>query len=106
MDAVKGLCVRHRKKPLMEIDVIDDTPEIPPELKEASRLVDEALTKLGEHCDGVQIFCTVADGGCTHEIARGTGNWYARYGHVIDWVEEQKEATRANVRIELDDDEE
>jgi hypothetical protein len=80
--------------------------DIPPELQEVDRLVDEALTKLGEHCDSVQIFCTItgSDGdGTTRSIERGAGNWYARYGQVVDWLVAKREETRNSTRDESDD---
>lgn len=65
--------------------------------KDNSRAQDVALLQkhvdaLGEHFDSVQIFCTRhdparADG--TVAVQLGVGNWYARYGHITDWIARQ-----------------
>jgi hypothetical protein len=51
--------------------------------------VREAAEALGEHFDAVIIFATryeseLASG--TIRVSHGTGNWYARYGQVREWI--------------------
>lgn len=63
--------------------------------------VQAAIDLLSEHFDTVQIFVTVYKGdddSTTHTIARGNGNWYARYGQVASWVVRQDEGTRVDAR--------
>lgn len=62
-------------------------------------IVQKALDGLGEHFDTVHIFCTrydPVDDGATVHLQRGTGNWFARYGQIRNWLEMEKGATRAN----------
>jgi hypothetical protein len=59
--------------------------------------VDRCIEILGEHFDSVQIFATrhestTLDG--TLSITKGTGNYFARYGQIREWILEQDEATR------------
>lgn len=56
--------------------------------KEVERQVKDAICKLGEHCDSVQVFVTIVDpeDKTTHSFQLGTGNWYARLGQVKEWV--------------------
>jgi hypothetical protein len=63
------------------------------------QLIDAALKTLSEHFDGVQIFATRYESdGNTLNIARGHGNFFARYGHVQEWVIGQEELQRARAR--------
>lgn len=52
--------------------------------------VDKALAAVNLHCDTVQIFCTVhtSDEG-TVAYQKGRGNWYARFGQVRAWADDQ-----------------
>lgn len=58
--------------------------------------------QLMEHFDNVQIFATRQnnDDDTTITAHFGGGNWYARYGHVREWVTREEERARANVRID------
>lgn len=60
-----------------------------------------ATTQLGEHFDTVQIFVTryepAEDGGTTN-IHYGTGNWFARFGHVRDWIVKREEDAKIERR--------
>ena len=53
--------------------------------------------------DSIQIFVTrhdsSNDGGTLH-VESGTGNWYARYGQVKDWIARQEEIARKETRNE------
>lgn len=62
-------------------------------------MVEKHLRELSEFFDSVQIFCTrynanKVDGcdeeGTTLRMALGKGNWFARYGQVRHWLEQQK----------------
>lgn len=63
--------------------------------------VDKALNVLGEHFDSVQILCTRykgGDDGGTVNISRGTGNWFARYGQMKEWLIREEETLRMSRR--------
>ena len=62
-----------------------------------------AAAALGEYFDTVQIFVT------RHENSEGTtnmnwgsGNWFARYGQVEEWVSKTRERSLVQVRQEED----
>lgn len=63
-------------------------------------VIDDALQKIGEHFDSVHIFCTRYENpnGETTCVNKGTGNWFARYGQVADWMVKQDENTREETR--------
>jgi len=65
------------------------------------RLVEKMMQQLSEHFDTVQIFTTRHEEGETSVIETGAGNWFARYGHVRKWVDEQEQ----EIVVELEDDE-
>ena len=47
------------------------------------------VARLSEHYDTVQIFVTKHDNALhdgTKCVTWGSGNWYARYGQVIEWL--------------------
>jgi hypothetical protein len=66
--------------------------------------VKAACRVLGEHFDCVQIFASrhedkyESDG--TVNVAYGDGNWFARYGQVVEWMIRQDERTRDHIREE------
>lgn len=68
--------------------------------------VKEAVRTLGEHFDAVQVFVTKEneadepDDRGTVNINYGSGNWFARYGHVLHWVTKCEERAREEVRDE------
>jgi hypothetical protein len=69
--------------------------------KRDRELVAEALTKLGEHFDSVQIFVTRHESGehnGTVKLDKGVGNWFARFGQVKEWEIREEEQTRINAR--------
>ena len=49
--------------------------------------VDRAVAILMEHFDSVQIFVTRNTGPSTRHISIGSGNWFSRYGQVVDWLQ-------------------
>jgi hypothetical protein len=69
--------------------------DVPKEMAEAGRLVTDFISKVSEHVDSVTVFINKRrdDGkdGTLHMI-NGSGNWYARFGQIADWVEDQKAA--------------
>jgi len=66
-------------------------------------LLQAAVGNLAEHFDTVQIFCTrhVSIERSTEQFLAGSGNLYARFGQVKQWVIEEE----ARVRSELDNNE-
>jgi hypothetical protein len=61
----------------------------------------EAIDKLMEHFDSVQIFanrheCGKENG--TVNVSLGGGNWFARYGQVHEWITKVEEESRIHVR--------
>jgi hypothetical protein len=78
------------------------------EQKEDFKLVSRHAEQLGEHFDSVQIFVTGshADGdGTTRCITRGSGNWYASYGAILEWVIAQDQRTRNNLGFKTTEEE-
>jgi hypothetical protein len=68
-------------------------------------MVKKHASELGEHFDTVQIFCTRHESGTedgTVTIKMGTGNWFARYGQVVEWVKKQDERSCINERTSQD----
>lgn len=62
------------------------------------KVLDSFLAQLMEHFDTVQI---VATKHCTERDAsikrqRGDGNWYARYGSVKEWINDQERPAGAS----------
>lgn len=55
---------------------------------EDMKRVKAAAEVLIEHFDAVQIMATrsAPDLDGTLNVSYGTGNWFARYGHAVDWV--------------------
>jgi len=55
---------------------------------EINKLVKDAAVKLAEHFDCVQILVTKHKGGeeVTQSFEHGVGNFYARLGHVREWL--------------------
>lgn len=66
--------------------------------------LDRCLAQLSEHFDSVQIVATRHNGDATISCHRGTGNWFSRYGAVVEWVEFQQARVREKVRREEDED--
>lgn len=56
---------------------------------------------LSEHFDTIQVFATRYEGdddGNTVSWCQGSGNWYARFGLVTEWVEKKREGARIDER--------
>lgn len=85
---------------------MSDKEQRPEETAEADRLVREALQKISEHTDTVMILVTkkLDNGeGETWRMILGTGNWYARYGLVREWLNQEEGIQHR--RYEVDDTE-
>jgi len=50
-------------------------------------IVNQALDVLMKHFDAASVFVTRQDGDLTVGGAFGRGNWYARKGQVVEWIE-------------------
>ena len=63
-----------------------------PEYQVAEELVATCITKLREHFEDVQIFCTRVDrpSGETKRCFRGDGNLYARHGMCHEFLQRAK----------------
>jgi hypothetical protein len=72
--------------------------------------VEKALLALGEHFDCVQIFATRYDTEGdgeergTRHVAMGSGNWFARYGHIRSWIIEEDARSRADACHDEEDE--
>lgn len=66
------------------------------------KLVQLAVDQLIEHFDTVQVLVTRCNGDedGTVSVSLGAGNWFARYGHVKDWIVKEEEKVRKEVRLE------
>jgi hypothetical protein len=90
---VTGLCWRVQPDDALDPDV---------------QRVQDTLDLLSEHFDSVQIFVTRFDTSAesddgeegTISVARGTGNWFSRFGVVRDWIVKSEEKMREDVRDE------
>jgi len=64
--------------------------------------LDRVLAQLTEQFDSVQIIATRHRGAGVGEqtwlMHRGTGNWYARYGAVREWLAREDEGARDAMR--------
>lgn len=63
------------------------------------------LAELGEHFDTAQIFVTrhmPAEEDGTVTLQMGTGNYYARVGHIGEWMVAQNEFVRMKTRADAD----
>lgn len=85
------------------MDATDD-----PQLKHLIGLCEDAVLKIAEHADSVQLFFTRQSDDGKREIAGyeiGSGNIYARQGQVAEWLVIQQEyqrqwAIRNNARLQ------
>ena len=73
------------------------------------KVVNDALAKLGEHFDSVQIFANRQEVEGQEQsmvnIYSGCGNWFARFGQVQHWLVTENERTKTRVRNEIFDEE-
>jgi hypothetical protein len=73
-------------------------------MDEDLKRVTEALEVLSEHFETTHIFCTRYEDGGTIGIQKGTGNWFARYGQIREFLLKEDEEARANQRDYREDD--
>lgn len=77
----------------------ENQDKVPDEMVEADRLVNEAVQKISEYVDAVTIFVSKKreDGQSgTWRLVMGSGNWYARYGQIKQWVLVEENQTRSD----------
>ena len=70
------------------------------------KIVEDHCSKLAEHFDSDQVFVTRHEAGekdGTININWGNGNWFARYGQVLEWCVRRNEDTRCERRNENSD---
>jgi len=70
------------------------------DVKISEGVLERAINALGEQFSTVQVIATYETDGDTTMFHHGTGNYYARYGSVKEWVAMQEE------RFKEDEDEE
>lgn len=76
------------------------------EAKAIQELMKESASKLREHADSVQIFCThVVEDGDTEGLFHGSGDLYARVGIVSEWRTKMAEIVRIHARKTQSSDE-
>ncbi len=66
--------------------------------------LDRCLAQLSDHFDSVQIIATCHKGTHTIVADRGTGNWYSRYGAMVQWVRREDARTLVNEQPTHPDD--
>lgn len=66
--------------------------------EEAERMLEDAVAKLREHADAVQIMVSwqLDENKGTACVKRGGGNWWARQGMAHDFVQQDQAASNAN----------
>lgn len=69
------------------------------EQEEILRICHESASKLMELSCSVQIFVTKHEDG-TGSMIHGSGNWYARYGQIKEWVIENEQRMKLAVEDE------
>lgn len=64
--------------------------------------IDRMAEQLMEHYDSVSIFVSRSDGAKdkTRYFCRGSGNWFARYGQIVDWLKAEDARTAVRVKKE------
>jgi len=67
------------------------------------KLVKRKVAELAEHVDAVQVFVSKDNRDSTSTMECGSGNWYARKGHVRSWLNANDEREREDVRKEDDE---
>ena len=70
------------------------------------KLVEKAVQELGEHYETVMVFCTRHESGQengTVRVIKGSGNWFARYGVVREWLIREEETSRSVARKDSSD---
>lgn len=55
--------------------------------KHDNEFIQTKITEILQHWDSVQIFATRVEAGQTIACSDGSGNWYARFGQVAEWLQ-------------------
>lgn len=63
-----------------------------------SKLIEETVDNLSQHFDTVHVLATRYEGSDTLNISKGSGNWYARYGQMREWLLKADEQTKIGTR--------
>ncbi len=63
-----------------------------------NELTERFLLEVGEHCDAVQVLATWNEEGESQRHASGKGNWYARTGMALEFLEMAKARNQYYVR--------
>lgn len=72
-------------------------------MKPDLKIVEKAVSELGEHYDAVQIFCVSrGENGISYGTQSGCGSYYERLGIIHEWIVKCDEETRINARNEHD----
>ncbi len=76
------------------------TPNEQSDAEESARVL--AVTKaLSEHFDAVVVLCSRHEGSRgTRTIAKGSGNWHTQFGIVREWLIDNEERIRCEVRMD------
>lgn len=61
-------------------------------------LLEKHAAELSEHFDSVQIFATRLEPKSTRYWSHGEGNYFTRYGQVLDWMRRQDEQRKQEMR--------
>ena len=74
------------------------------ETKQLDELLKDNLSRLSEHFDAVQIFCSNLsdDGEFTTSLNRGAGNFHTRRDMAREWIEYHDEINRIKARKDSD----
>jgi len=75
-----------------------------PEGEQDTETVSRHCDKLMEHFDSVRIFVTRYSNGSTRTVTKGRGCFYTQQGQVKEWVIQQDEMAREQVRRESNGD--
>lgn len=65
------------------------------------KLIEEAIQKLGEHCQSIRIFVTYPSDDGTNSTkghTKGSGNLYAQIGQVREFMVEQDEYVKEYIK--------
>jgi hypothetical protein len=68
-------------------------------------LIKSHVSVLAEHFDSVQVFCTRHDNQNlkgTINVHYGSGDWFARYGHVSAWLKSEEKDMKLNTIDQID----
>lgn len=73
--------------------------------EQVTKIAEQALRELGEHCDAVQILTTWSEDGVTDYHYNGTGNWHTRAGMVAEMHLRNQERMKQALKRDTEDEE-